>query len=180
MFPTVLEGEGLRLRMVTVADAPALYAYASLPEVFEFTSMDWTLEAMEQFARDSASGAAAGTWCRYGIVLSGWDVPVGGIGLFNVDLRNRRCEIGYDLSPDHWGQGVMTRSARPLLAWAFGEGGFNRVEATVMLGNDRSGRVLERLGFKREALLREYKLVRGGFKDYSMWSLLKSEWLAPK
>jgi ribosomal-protein-alanine N-acetyltransferase len=173
MFPTVLEGEGLRLRMITEVDAPALYAFVSKPEVYEPTSSDgWTLESVEQFARDNVAGAAIGKWCRYGIVLRGGDAPIGSIGLFNIDLRNQRCEIGYDLAPDYWGKGLMTRAARPLLAWAFGEGGFNRVEATVMEGNDRSGRVLERLAFKREALLREYKFVRGEYKDYSMWSLL--------
>jgi [ribosomal protein S5]-alanine N-acetyltransferase len=145
------------------------------PKYFEFTSEIWTLEAMEQFTRDSVSGAAKGRWCRYGIILPDSDVPIGGIGLHNIDLRNRRCEVGYDLSPAHWGTGVMTRAPLPVLAWAFGEGGFNRIEATVMQGNDPSERVLERLGFKREALLREYKFVRGEYKDYSMWSLLASD-----
>jgi len=176
MFPAVLEGEGLRLRLLTVADAPAMHASASLPEVFEFTGEIWTLEAMEQFTRDSVSGSAKGTWCRYGIILPDSDVPIGGIGLHNIDLRNRRCEVGYDLSPAHWGTGVMTRAPLPVLAWAFGEGGFNRIEATVMQGNERSGRLLERLGFKAEAMLREYELVRGEFRNYSMWSLLRSEW----
>jgi ribosomal-protein-alanine N-acetyltransferase len=176
MFPTVLEGEGLRLRMVTVADAPALYSYLSRPQVFESTSADaWTPESVAQFARDNAAGAAIGKWCRYGILVTGQADPVGDIGLHNIDLQNRRCELGYQLSPDYWGKGVMTRAARPLLAWAFGEGGFNRVEATVMEGNDRSGRVLERLGFRREAMLREYKFVRGQFRDYSIWSLLRSD-----
>ena len=162
--------------MVTIADAPALHSYLSRPKVFESTSADaWTPESVAQFARDNVAGAAIGKWCRYGIVLRGGDAPIGSIGLFNIDLRNQRCEIGYDLAPDYWGKGLMTRAARPLLAWAFGEGGFNRVEATVMEGNDRSGRVLERLAFKREALLREYKFVRGEFRDYSMWSLLRSD-----
>ena len=176
MFPGVLEGEGLRLRMMTAADAPAFLAFLSKPEVMEPTSSEgWTLESLEQFARDNASGAAQGKWCRYAILLGGEGAPVGGIGLHNMDLRNRRCEIGYDLSPAHWGKGVMTRAARPLLAWAFGEGGFHRVEATVMEGNERSARVLQRLGFIREALLRDYKFVRGEFRDYSMWSLLASD-----
>ena len=176
MFPAVLEGEGLRLRMVTIADAPALHSYLSRPQVFEPTSADaWTAQSVEQFARDNVAGAAIGKWCRYGILVLGQAAPVGDIGLHNIDLQNRRCELGYQLSPDYWGKGVMTRAARPLLAWAFGDGGFNRVEATVMQGNDPSERVLERLGFKREALLREYKFVRGEYKDYSMWSLLASD-----
>src|SRR5215211_3438981 len=110
MFPTVLEGEGLRLRMITVADVPALYAYLSKPEVFEATSVEgWTLESVEQFVRDNIAGAAVDKWCRYGILLPGLEAPIGDIGLFNVDGHNRRCEIGYELSPDHWGKGVMTR-----------------------------------------------------------------------
>lgn len=162
--------------MITVADAPALYRFLSTPDVIEPTSSEgWTLGAVEQFARDNVSGAAEGKWCRYGIVLTGYDFPIGDIGLHNIDLRNRRCEIGYELAPEHWGSGVMTRAARPLIAWAFGDGGFHRIEATVMAGNNRSERVLERLGFTREANLRDYKFVRGQYRDYSMWALLEPE-----
>ncbi len=176
MFRELLEGDGLRLRMITEKDAPALYAFLQKPQVYEPTSSEgWTLESVEQFTRDNVAGAAIGKWCRYGILLPGEEAPTGDIGLHNIDLLNRRCEIGYQLDPAHWGSGVMTRAARVLLEWVFNDGGFNRVEATVMAGNEPSARVLERLGFKREALLREYKFVRGEFKDYSLWSLLRNE-----
>lgn len=172
MFPETLEGQGIRLRIVTPADAPALYAFLRKPEVYEPTSSDaWTLEGLQQWTADNVAGAALDKWCRYGIILSGHEEPVGGVGLFNIDLHNQRAEIGYELSPDHWGKGLMTRAAAIVLAWAFANG-FHRIEATVMAGNRRSERVLEKLGFEREASMRDYKLVRGTFRNYSLWALL--------
>lgn len=172
MFPDELHGETFRLRKIVPDDAPAILAFWSRPEVIEPTSSEgWTLETLRQFAVANVEGAEVGSWCRYGIILDGEQTPIGTVGFGSVDLRNKRAEIGYDLAPEHWGTGMMTRAARLLIAWAF-EAGFNRIEATVMTGNRRSERVLEKLGFEREALLRQYKFVRGSFRDYSMWSLL--------
>lgn len=172
MFPETLSGSGLQLRAVAPADASALFAYLSRPEVYLSTSADpWTFDAVEQFVADSAAGLQSGQWCRYGIVIPGESGPAGTVGLFDVDLRNRRCEIGYDLAPEYWGGGLATRAASLLLGWAFANA-FHRVEATVMAGNTRSERVLQRLGFELEATMRDYKLVRGEFRDYSLWALL--------
>jgi ribosomal-protein-alanine N-acetyltransferase len=175
-FPAELPGGDFTLRLITPEEAPALFAFLNRPEVIAPTSSEgWTLESVREFARANVEGARTGVWCRYGILEDGATAPTGSVGLFNVDLRNHRAEIGYDLSPEHWGRGLMTRSATVLLNWAFGDGGFNRIEGTVMLGNRRSERVLEKLGFQREATMRQYKFVRGAYKDYSLWARLASD-----
>lgn len=176
MFPSELPGDGFTLRMIRPEDARAILAFWSRPEVIEPTSSEgWTLQSLTQFAIANVEGAESGAWCRYGIIPDGAPQAVGTVGFGSVDLRNKRAEIGYDLTPEYWGSGMMTRAASVLIDWAF-EAGFNRIEATVMAGNRRSERVLEKLGLEREALLREYKLVRGSFRDYSMWSVLARDW----
>ncbi len=172
MFPESFAAEGLRLRLVQPADAAALFPILNRPEVIEPTSSDgWTMDGLVTFGEQNLLGAFSGKWARYAIIPDSGE-PLGSVGFFNVDDRNRRLEIGYDLSPEAWGRGLMSRSARILVDWALAEGGFHRVEATVMVGNRRSERVLEKLGFEREGLMRGYKLVRGQFRDYSLWSLL--------
>lgn len=172
MFPESFAGDGFRLRLVSPADAEALFPILNRPEVIEPTSSDgWTMPALVAFGADNLAGAFSGRWARYAII-PGDGTLVGSVGFFNVDDRHRRAEIGYDLAPEAWGRGLMTRAARVLVDWALGDGGFHRIEATVMAGNRRSERVLEKLGFEREGLMRGYKLVRGEFRDYSLWALV--------
>ena len=175
MFTESIEGDGLRLRMLTPDDGQALLAFWNLPEVVEPTSSEgWTEESMARFLAENVAGAARGEWCRYAILPPGSDSPVGSVGLVHTDARNRRAEIGYDLSPGLWGQGLMVRAATALIGWSFATG-VHRIEATVMLGNRRSERVLEKLGFACEGRMRDYKLVRGQWRDYSLWGRVAGE-----
>lgn len=178
-FPARLEAPGLVLRALEPADAPALLSYLSDPRVYESTSADpWTRGTVETFIQANTAGTLDGRWCRLGILVQGDSAICGSIGLFNVDRTNCHAEIGYDLSPNQWGRGITTVAASLLLDWAFANG-FNRMEATVMVGNDRSLAVLRRLGFQQEGLLRQYKNVRGHFRDFSLWSLLAADQRPP-
>jgi len=173
VFPPELDGDRLKLRALAPGDADDLFAYLQRPEVYEATSADpWTVDAVREFIRTSAEGTAEGRWCRYAIRIGGDQRIAGDVGFGSIDPRNRRAELGYHLSPDFWGQGVMVRAAHALINWAL-EDRFHRIEATVMEGNRRSERVLEKLGFQREATLRDYKLVRGEWRDFSLWALLE-------
>ena len=169
MFPNEIPGDGLTLRMLTPADGPALLRFVNLPDVMNPTSSEgWTEESMATFLADNVTGAAEGKWCRYAILPSGHVDAVGSVGLFMVEARYQRAEIGYDLSPEWWGKGVMSKAAETLIQWAFANG-FHRIDATVMVGNERSEHVLTRLGFTREGQMADYKLVRGEWKDYTLW-----------
>lgn len=170
MFPARLEGDGVWLRAISHADGAALLQYLFRPEVWEATSADpWTPQAVGDFIELNAAGMDRGLWCRYVVGLEGSGVPVGDIGFGHVEHKDQRAEIGYHLAPEYWGRGVMRRAATLLIDWAFA-GPFHRIEATVLEGNERSCGLLERLGFEREATLRDYKLVRGEFRDFSLWS----------
>ena len=178
-FPARLEAPGVALRALGPADAPALLSFLADPLVYESTSADpWTRETVETFIEANTAGMLEGRWCRLGILNQRDTAICGSIGLFNVDRANARAEIGYDLSPEKWGRGIMTTAASLLLDWSFANG-FNRIEATVMADNDRSAAVLRRLGFQQEGLLRQYKNVRGIFRDFSLWSVLATDQRPP-
>jgi RimJ/RimL family protein N-acetyltransferase len=81
-------------------------------------------------------------------------------------------EIGYLLDPPARGRGAMTRAVRLMVAWAFAELGLVRVQAFVSPDNARSKRLLERLGFAREGLLRSY---RGPGADRIAYAVLPGE-----
>jgi ribosomal-protein-alanine N-acetyltransferase len=92
--------------------------------------------------------------------------------------EHRRAEIGYDLLPALWGRGVMHEALRAILRFGFTEMELHSTEAQIDPANARSRRVLERLGFKQDGLIRENFLAHGKFFDTATFTLLAREFLA--
>ncbi len=86
-------------------------------------------------------------------------------------------EIGYELSRDYWGQGLMTRAVQACVKWGFETLEVNRIQATVMVNNVGSARVLEKNGFLLEGAMREFKICHGQPYDYWMFALLRKDYL---
>jgi [ribosomal protein S5]-alanine N-acetyltransferase len=95
-----------------------------------------------------------------------------------VGLRIRdegRGEFGYLVAARARRRGVGARALRLLARYAFEEHGLARLEAMVRPGNDASIAVAERVGFRREGLLRSYTVIRGERVDTLMLSMLPGE-----
>jgi ribosomal-protein-alanine N-acetyltransferase len=90
-------------------------------------------------------------------------------------LRGRRAEVGYDLAPAWWGRGVMDELMPAALGFAYGALGLHRVEAMVTPGNVRSCAVLERHGFRREGVLRDYAFWLDRFWDQILYARLADD-----
>ena len=113
MFPVHIAGDGLTLRVLEPADARAMFAYISRPEVYEATSSSgWTLGSVQQFIESNREGMAEGRWSRYAIIPDGAATIAGDIGYGAIEATHRRAEIGYHLSPEYWGRGLMTRAVQ--------------------------------------------------------------------
>lgn len=102
----------------------------------------------------------------------------GGIGFHRVDWINRSTSLGYWLAADAEGRGLMTAAVRAFLDHAFFEWELHRVIIEVVVGNERSQAIPERLGFQQEAILREAKLVGGSFEDTRLYAMLAPDWAA--
>jgi len=113
---------------------------------------------------------------RWGIVMKGDDKLIGTCGYYDWIKTTRRAEIGYDLDPAYWGQGIMTEALRAVLKYGFEEMKLNRIQATIDSKNIRSMRLARRLGFKKEGVLRQRSFFNGQFRDDVCLSLLKEEW----
>lgn len=100
----------------------------------------------------------------------------GVISFHSVNWPNRQVEIGYWLSADFQGQGVMTRACRAMLDYAFHKLQLNRVSILCATGNARSRAIPERLGFTQEGILREGEWLYDHFVDLVVYSLLAREW----
>ncbi|WP_073085820.1 GNAT family N-acetyltransferase [Chitinophaga jiangningensis] len=100
---------------------------------------------------------------------------VGTCGYHKWNKPHFKAEIGYDLLPEYWGKGIMTVAVGALLDFGFQEMELNRTEAFVDPLNTPSSRLLGRLGFQKEGLLRDAFFEKGTFVDAEIYSLLKAD-----
>jgi ribosomal-protein-alanine N-acetyltransferase len=160
------------LRPLEVHDLPAWFGYLSLPRVVEHTS--WNLRAVDDLASyvTGAEPATPSSRLRLAIALRSTGELIGTAGFHTVSPENRSAEIAYDLAPSMWGKGIASHVCAALTGWAHGDAGVMRVQATTLESNTRSCKVLERCGFRREGLLRSFRMVRGRPGDFFMYSHL--------
>ena len=107
------------------------------------------------------------------------DRLIGTTTLFSLNGPQRRAEIGYSLGRASQGQGLAAEALRGAIGHAFSELGLERIEADVDPRNESSWRLLERLGFRREGLLRNRWRVDGEVNDSYIYGLLKPEFTSP-
>lgn len=113
-----------------------------------------------------------------GYWLGIWDGNelVGSIGYLYIDQENKKTEIGYWLGKEYEGKGIITKSIKVLINYAFDELQLNKIEVGVARDNTRSRAIPEKLGFKREGELRDYEYINGKFLDRIMYGLKADEW----
>jgi ribosomal-protein-alanine N-acetyltransferase len=100
---------------------------------------------------------------------------VGVCGFSTWSTVHCAAELVYDLSPDYWSRGIVTRAVQAVLGWGFSNAGLNRVQAVVLPSNGPSIAVLGRCGFTQEGVLRQYRMVRGEPQDFLLYSRLRNE-----
>ncbi len=164
--------ERLELRPLEKRDREDLLFIFSHPEVtryYEIETMHDPLHAEILLDHFIANG-------RLGICLKGERRIIGSCGLFAINTAYASASLGYDLSPQYWGRGIMTEALDALLCRGFSALGLNRISALTYPDNSRSIRVLSGLGFRTEGLLREFGFWKGSFHDMSLHSLLEREW----
>ena len=172
--------EGAELRLWEAGDAAELTEVVSANREHLATWMPWAetygfqdsvefldLKRLQVEANDGSEAA---------LVLDG--EIAGGVGFHRLDWVNRSTSIGYWLAADAQGCGLMTAAVTALLDYAFFEWDLHRVIIEVIVGNERSRAIPERLGFRQEAILREAKLVRGSHEDTRLYAMLAPEWAA--
>lgn len=113
-----------------------------------------------------------------GFVLGIWHQKelVGTIGLHYIKQEDRCTEIGYWLSAEFGGRGIMTRACRELMAYIFDALKLHRVEIRCSPENERSRAIPRRLGFIHEGTLKEISLLNGHYTDLEVYRMLEQEW----
>lgn len=104
------------------------------------------------------------------------EAVIGTAMLFNFEMASQLAEIGYLLSREHWGEGYAAEAMTTFIDFSFATLNLRRLEATVDVRNVASNKLLQRLGFTLEGMLRERWLAAGELQDINLHALLKREW----
>jgi len=175
-----LRTERLLLRPLRESDAADLFSIFSDPKVMRYwSSPPWPSidEAHRTIARD-AKAMACGEYLQLGIERLADAQLVGRCTLFNLVAPSRRADVGYGLARAAWGRGYAHEALLELLRFGFAQLELNRVEADIDPRNERSARLLGRLGFRREGHLRERWIVGDETTDSAIFGLLLGDFAA--
>lgn len=175
----VIDTPRLILRRMTLRDAADVYAYSRDPEVARHVLWDAHRSIAESraFLRFMLRQYRWGEPSSWGIVLRETGRLVGTIGYMSYTPENSAVELGYSLSRECWGQGLMTEALQAVLQETFTVLKVHRVEAQHFSGNPASGRVMEKCGMSHEGHMRQKVYNKGQFRDVELWAILRKDWL---
>lgn len=88
----------------------------------------------------------------------------------------KSCYLGYSIAEEYQGQGLMVEFLQACLSFIFENMGLHRVMANYIPVNQRSGLLLNRLGFEREGYAKKYLKIAGTWQDHVLTALLKEDW----
>ena len=169
----VIETPRLVLRPRTLDDAEALHAAFSDAELMRYWSGPPHAN-VEETRADLARDAPE--WRRWAITLKGSDTAIGVVAA-GEKRQGNVTEIGYILVREHWGSGIAREAVSAVIDQIFAEGQ-RRVFADTDPDNTPSRALLEKLGFRLEAMLRAEWETHLGVRDTTIYGLLREEWRA--
>ncbi len=104
--------------------------------------------------------------------------PIGSVGFGRINWVSRNANIFATIGePEYWGKGIAIEANKLLIKYGFTELNFHKIYAGVFTPNKRSLRAAEKLGFEKEAILKEEMYVDGVYHDVHKFALFKRDWI---
>jgi [ribosomal protein S5]-alanine N-acetyltransferase len=178
--PPLLETPRLRITLPQPEDVDAMVDFLernqahlrpwSPPEPPGMRTREGALRRIERMHAELRARSSARFWIRWRAQPSG---PfIGALSLSSIVLGPfRACYLGYQLDASLVGQGIMHEALGAAIRYAFDELRLHRIMANYVPTNERSGRVLRRLGFVVEGYARDYLFIGGQFRDHVLTAL---------
>ena len=180
-YPLVeLKSKNVVLRNLTPADADDLLNYYKKNKNYlapfepSRDSNFYTLESQRNLLNESYKQFLNGTNIELGIFKD--NKLIGKIKLSNIIYGSLKSGVlGYSLDEDEQGNGYMRESVETFLEYVFMECNLHRVEASALVNNEKSRKVLESVGFKLVGINEKYLLVNGKWQDHVTYYIIKED-----
>ncbi len=177
-FP-ILETERLILREWTDDDANSVLEIFGNESVVQYTADEPYEDGMRRVIGSRVFFHEKNLGLTWGIFERKSGKVLGDIDFTYKDKRDFRVSLGCCFAPHAWGKGFASEALKEVIRYGFEDFPLfkvNRLEAGTDPRNFSAQKLLERLGFKNEALLRDYYFERGKFVDQHIYGLLRKDW----
>jgi len=175
-----LETERLALRPININDKVEIFAYRSDQKTNKYQSwIPKTIGDVETFIKKNAEQInEPETWFQFLIIEKNSQKVVGDLGVHFWDKENKQVEIGCTLNKNYQKKGYATESVRKVVDYLFTELNKHRIITSIDPNNESSIRLVERIGFRKEAHFVESIFVNGKWVDDLIYSLIDKDWVS--
>ena len=184
-FPTLI-GVLVNLRELSVNDAQAIsqlmnyniskYLYEVPDPYFIQDALNFVKKAPNDFESLNSVHFAI-EYKDKSELMNHYPVLVGSIGLKNIDLFNKKADLGYWIGEKYWGRGIATECVRLVIDYAFSSSdlGIRELIAYVFPENKASIRVLEKNGMKNKGEVNEYHEISKRHRNSLQYKIMKND-----
>jgi [ribosomal protein S5]-alanine N-acetyltransferase len=175
-FPE-FESDRLLFRKILLSDAKDILLIRSDDDVMRFMDVDRfeSISDAEKLINSIEEAYKKQEGITWAIIEKQSNSFIGYFGFWRMIPEHCRAEIGYALKREYWGKGYMYETINRMVRFGFENIKLHSIEANVNPANENSKKVLERVGFKKEAYFRENYLFDGKFLDSVIYSLLEKD-----
>ena len=172
-----LETDRLILRKINDSDSESLYenifnnfSYYKFYYNFPFKDLEEYKKLVEKYKEYYEKGNHF-RWC---IVEKNTKEIIGLVQLHTKDNINKNCKLAYILSYNHNKKGYMREAVNEVIHFAFNTLLYHRIEAEVVLENEKSISLVENIGMKKESIRRESYLLEDKYYDQAVYTIIKN------
>ena len=174
-FPTFQLSKVILRQIIPEQDYQDYFHYMNHLEVAAYLSSDDLPIDLESAKKELSYWSSLFNYrsCFYwGIALKESNQLIGTCGFNHWNKTHNRGEISYDLNRNYWSRGIMTEAVKEISKFGLEEMNMQRIQATIAVDNVASIKMIEKVGFEREGLMKNYGLLHKEIKDFYMYSII--------
>ena len=178
VFPFI-EGERIDLVAANSKWVPLVCKWQNDPKVRRYARNMWpiTIEEIKKWFEPSTDRRLK-EFVVFRIYHKRDKRPIGSVGFGRINWVSRNANIFATIGePEYWGKGITIEAIKLLIQYGFTELNFHKIYAGVYTPNKRSLRAAEKLGFEKEAVLKEEMYIDGVYHDAHKFALFKRDWI---
>jgi ribosomal-protein-alanine N-acetyltransferase len=171
---STLESERIHMRLMQKTDVDIVFEFNTSEDNLQyvvrkpFKSKEEALEKLGFFLEGNINQTAF--WWVFTHKETKEKIGYG--GLFHIDKDHKRAEIGYGILQAHWNKGYMSEIVKEMVHFGLHQLNLHKIYGVILEGNTASVQLLEKIGFKKEAHLKEHSFLRGKYVDETIYSLI--------
>ena len=156
--PIIISSERISLEPISIAGLSDFHEYSVYPELYKYLEFSpfQSLKESETYLQKLVEKSEMPFAQYWFTKLNKNGKIIRSFGMHSLDVYRKSVEIGYGISPNYWGKGYFNEVLKTATEYIFNDLDLRRIVARTAVLNNASIRGLEKLGFLKEGIMREY------------------------